>query len=147
MATPTPRILVPTDLSEASEHALGTALGLAERLDAEVELLAVVPKSQPLFPRNPDNRKAAERLDREEVEHAQRSLDGLAERSERITRTHVGHGTPHQVILECAKERAVEFIAMGTTGHSLAGRVLLGSTIERVLRHSHCPVLAVPRLS
>ena len=59
MAAPASRIVVPTDFSEASDHALDTAVDLAARIDAEVELLAVVPKSEPLFPRYPDNRDAA----------------------------------------------------------------------------------------
>ena len=144
MATSGSRIVVPTDFSDASNHALDAALKLAERIDAEVELLVVVPKSEPLFPGNPDNREAAARLDREEVDQAQTALDTLAQRDERICRTHVGHGTPYKAILEYAEERDVEFIVMGTTGHSLAGRVLLGSTTERVLRHGRRPVLVVP---
>ncbi len=144
MATPASRIVVPTDLSEASDHALTTALELAKRIDAEVELLVVVPSSEPLFPHNPDNREAAARIDREEVERAQEALDTLARRDERITHTRVGHGTPYKVILEYAEERGAELIAMGTMGHNFAGRILLGSTTERVLRHGHCPVLVVP---
>lgn len=144
MALPDSRIVVPTDFSDASDHALETALKLAERIGAVVELLVVVPKSEPLFPRNPDNRKAAARIDHEEVEGAQAALDTLAQRDERISRTHVGHGTPYKAILEYAEERGAEFIVMGTTGHNLAGRVLIGSTTERVLRHGHCPVLVVP---
>lgn len=144
MAAPTSRIIVPTDFSDASAHALETTLGLAERIGAEVELLAVVPRSDPLFPRNPDNREAAARIDREEVERAQNALDEIAQRDARISRTHVGHGTPYEVILEYAEERGAEFIAMGSTGQSFAGRMLLGSTTERVLRHGRFPVFVVP---
>lgn len=147
MATPTSRIVVPTDFSEASEHALSTALDLAERLGAEVELLTIVPKSDPLFPRNPDNRKAAERIAREEAEDAQAALDALARQHEGSALTHVAHGTPHQAIVEYAEECGARLIVMGSTGHGLAERVLLGSTTERVLRQSRCPVLVVPRPS
>ena len=144
VATSGSRIIVPTDFSDASVHALETALKFAERLGAEVELLVVVPKSEPLFPHNPENRKAAARIDQEEVERAQAALDAVAEQHGQVASTHVGHGTPYEAILECAEERGAELIVMGTTGHNFAGRMLLGSTTERVLRHGQRPVLVVP---
>jgi nucleotide-binding universal stress UspA family protein len=53
-------------------------------------------------------------------------------------------GDPVSAILTAAKEEEVNLIAMPTAGHHGFLDALRGSTTERVLRHSTCPVLAVP---
>lgn len=50
-------------------------------------------------------------------------------------------GRPDQVIVEVARERAVQLIAMVTHGWSGLRDVLMGSTAEQVLAHAPVPVL------
>ena len=47
-------------------------------------------------------------------------------------------------ILCLARARAVSLIVMGTHGRRGFDHLMLGSVTERVLRHSPCPLLAVP---
>ena len=54
-------------------------------------------------------------------------------------------GYPPDVILEYASHEPIDLIAMGTHGRSGLGRLLLGSTAERVLATAPCPVLTVRR--
>lgn len=144
MTSPSPTLLIPIDFSEPSEVALTRGIELAERLGATVELIYVAPKMTPLFPRYAPNRQAVERLEKEETDQARAALEKLRERSELIVKTSVLRGTPHEVITSYAEKTRAELIVIGTTGHSLAGTVVIGSTTERVLRHTSVPVVVVP---
>lgn len=53
-------------------------------------------------------------------------------------------GPIDQEILQAAKERRADLIVMATEGRHGFLDALRGSTTERVVRHSKCPVLAVP---
>ena len=59
---------------------------------------------------------------------------------------HTSHRTGDIVsqILQCEKEEKADLIVMATQGHTGFLDALRGSTTERVLRNSQCPVLAVP---
>jgi nucleotide-binding universal stress UspA family protein len=52
-------------------------------------------------------------------------------------------GAPAKVILEIARAKHADLIAMGTHGRSGIEHALLGSVAERVLREAPCPVLCV----
>ena len=70
----------------------------------------------------------------------------------RTTRTHplrrvqavVTEGTPADEILKTARRRRADLIVLGTRGAGNVARLLLGSTVQRVLRRTRVPVLAVP---
>ena len=53
-------------------------------------------------------------------------------------------GEPHNLIVDWSKEHGVDLIVMSTHGRSGVPRMVLGSVTEKVLRHSACPVLAIP---
>ena len=53
----------------------------------------------------------------------------------------VGH--PVEEILEAATKEKSELIVMGTRGHGLIGRTLVGSIAQRVVSESNIPVLLV----
>lgn len=53
-------------------------------------------------------------------------------------------GKPSQVILKVAKEINADLIVMGTRTHSSIGKLLMGSTAQKVLQSSTIPVLVVP---
>ena len=50
-------------------------------------------------------------------------------------------GAPGETILDTARERNVDFIAMGSEPRSSAARMLLGSIAMDVVHHAPCPVL------
>jgi nucleotide-binding universal stress UspA family protein len=52
-------------------------------------------------------------------------------------------GKPHQEILQEATERGVDMIVMATHGHTGVEHILFGSTAERIVRNSQCPVLTI----
>jgi nucleotide-binding universal stress UspA family protein len=142
------RILLPTDFSESARHALTYATSFAREYKAEVLLLHVVENltvgyASDLFPV-----PMAEVFD-EISGYAKVELGKLATevRTKGITvREQVVQGKPSLEILRIAREEAVDMIVLGTHGKGLLDQALFGSTAERVLRKSPCPVLTV-RLS
>lgn len=52
-------------------------------------------------------------------------------------------GDAHAEIVQLAEERGADLIVMATHGRNFFSHAVMGSTTERVLRRSPCPVLAV----
>jgi len=52
-------------------------------------------------------------------------------------------GNPGQEIVKAAKKEKAQLIVMGTHGHGLLGRALLGSVAQNVLTECEIPVLLV----
>lgn len=61
--------------------------------------------------------------------------------------TTVGVGSPAAEIVRYASERPADLIVLGSHGHGLIRRFMLGSVADRVIRHATCPVLVVPHHS
>ena len=139
------RILVPLDFSDTSTRALEQAKSVAERFNATIELLHVVPNpyipdASPFYTPLP-----ADFLD--EVERdARKRLDEsltLAERDRFKARRVVIVGDPLTEIVEHATREKVDLIVMGTHGRRGVAHLFLGSVAERVVRTAPCPVLTV----
>lgn len=137
MTLPT-KILVPIDLSPASEEALAYARSLAARVGATIELLhAVDPRGVDglLGPADPTVWHGV--LDR-----AQARLEALAAAGEAGT---VIEGRPADIIIDHAHAARADLIVIGSVGRSGVTRFLLGSVAEEVVRGAPCPVLVVRR--
>ncbi len=52
-------------------------------------------------------------------------------------------GSPHAELLAAAKKEKAQLIVMGTHGHGLLGRALMGSVAQRVVSDCDMPVLLV----
>lgn len=135
-ALPYRRILVPTDLSEASRRAFALAAILARGFEAEVVAVHVarVPVKRALT-------GVAEAVEAAVPTDAtlRRFLDpefaGLAV----ACRTPLGEAWDQ--IVEAARVEKADVIVMSTHGHDSLGDRVLGSHTERVARHAPCPVL------
>jgi universal stress protein A len=53
------------------------------------------------------------------------------------------HGNPYEEIVKAAKQFGVDLIIIGSHGYTGWGRLVLGSTAERVMQYAPCPVLVV----
>jgi nucleotide-binding universal stress UspA family protein len=133
-------ILLPVDGSEGSERAEEFALELAERYGGEVHLFHVVDTrlvSEPALSSMElvtDDAEAAAMELLDEIE--ERATDRNLEVSSRCC-----HGTPHDEIIEYADDIDADVIVMGYQGQSHEERI--GSVVDRVLRQTDRPVLAV----
>jgi nucleotide-binding universal stress UspA family protein len=140
------KILVPTDMSEFSEHALRYACEFARRFDAELHLLNVVQDVVAMVPEPGMAFPAPGEYMHELQQASEQALDKLPDpdwvggvsvvRDVRI-------GTPFVEIVRYAKAVEIDLIVIGTHGRSGLAHVLLGSTAERVVRKAPCPVLSV----
>ena len=55
----------------------------------------------------------------------------------------VAYGRPFAEIINYAREKSIDLIIMGTHGRGAVAHMLLGSTVEKVVRKAPCAVLTV----
>jgi nucleotide-binding universal stress UspA family protein len=139
------RILVPLDFGEPAGHALDHAIAIAERFEASLDLLHVVPNPYVDDPSGLYLPLPPTYLN-ELVAEAQKRLRGAftpADQERFSVRAIVKVGDPVVQIVEYARVESIDLIAMGTHGRSGAAHLFLGSVAERVVRTAPCPVLTV----
>ena len=143
------RILVPTDFSESSERALKYAVRFGRPYKAEIVVLHVFHLKEYL----------ALLSQRDDVDSGtanqvlEASKNGAIEKLEDLVRR-LGDkdvvllpvlliGVPFEEIVRYAVEREIDLIVMPTHGRTGLAHFLLGSTAERVISHSDCPVVVI----
>lgn len=140
------KILVPTDMSDFSEHALRYGCEFARRFEAELHLLnvvqdvvAMVPEPGMAFPAPGEYMRELQQASHEALEKIPDPewVEGVS-----IVRE-IRVGTPFVEIVRYAKAVDIDLVVIGTHGRSGLAHVLLGSTAERVVRKAPCPVLSV----
>ncbi|HEY4175458.1 MAG TPA: universal stress protein [Kofleriaceae bacterium] len=135
-------ILVPTDFSLASYHALDYAVALARELKATLHLVHAINLSQPeltatLSDEMFDSLRRGAYL---QLERVASSRTGAVFGSMRVFMN-----DPRECILEVAKAVGAQLIVMGTHGRRGLARLFVGSVTEHVVRFASCPVLSVPQ--
>ncbi len=141
------KILVPLDFSNLANDALPYATLLAAKLGAEVILLHVVEKF-------PIDYLLGGGLTNEVfvpmMKQAEADLEGIAQSLDDLAKfkisTSVREGSPYEEICHAAKALEVDLVVLTTHGYTGLKQFWLGSTAERVVRHSPCPVMSVREL-
>ena len=131
------RVLIAVDGSECARRAAAFGLELASAYGATVDVLHVVTgdaAGRDVGGTEVDPRQRGERF----LDDVASSVEGVA------VETHLLEGRPGRVIVDQAEERDADLLVMGRRGRSGLGERLLGSVLERVLRRTAVPVLAVP---
>ncbi|RQG91419.1 universal stress protein [Natrarchaeobius halalkaliphilus] len=128
-------VLIPTDGSDGTRRSIVHGLTIAERFDATVHALSVVPEGPLGTLESEEATPAAHRA----VDH----VAATAKRSGLEAVTAVDHGVPHEEILSYADEHGIDMIVMGTQGRTGLDRVLVGSVTERVVRMADVPIVTV----
>jgi nucleotide-binding universal stress UspA family protein len=136
-------ILVPTDGSEPANAAVEHAIAIAQKAGARVHAVSVVDVSN--VTASPTYTLPSEVIGEleEESEKMAESVASQARAAGLDAVTEVREGFAARTLLDYAEENDVDVVAMGTAGRTGLDRYLLGSTTERVIRHSDVPVLAV----
>ena len=140
-----PGILLTTDLSEESRRAFAPVRALAQKLQLDVTLCAVM--EEPLVGAAPGGVFAAVPDRERQRADWQRALDDAAAALGRdvCTAAVVREGADVvRAICDAARACGAQYIAMATHGRSGLRRLLLGSVAEGVVRHAHVPVLLYP---
>lgn len=145
-------ILVPLDGSLLAELALQTAVPLAQENQGNIVLLQITTAQMPVVMTTPEMVAYDIRFsDYATNDIEMLSHDYLTRIRANMCRTfkdvkwhiRVEEGDAASMIVDVAQEENADLIVMSTHGRSGVGRWLLGSVTEKVLRHAHCPVLAV----
>ena len=125
-------ILVATDLSEESFRALAYVVPLEERFDATINLVHAYNSEVQHF------LSPAELTRR--FQHEMRRRFGRLIAPEEC---HILRGHPWRQITALAAEVNADLIVAATHGRTGLKHFMLGSTAEKIVRHSPCPVLIV----
>ena len=136
------KILVTTDFSAVSDHALDFALSLARRYDARIYLAHVI---------TPDPFQFAE------PQLAQATYEKVRQAAEEgITDILISgklRGVPHEVLMEegnvwpvleqLVRKHEIDLVVTGTHGRGKVQKLLIGSVAEEIFRKADCAVLTV----
>ncbi|OZI63602.1 universal stress protein [Bordetella genomosp. 11] len=131
-------ILLATDLSARGDRALDRALLLARQFGTSVIALHVIDSQVRALPT--PQRPAAER-ESQARRALLRDLDGVDAGVEIMVRC----GDPVRLLQQVAEERRCGLIVAGVARDETLGRILLGTTVEKLVRISSTPILVVKR--
>jgi nucleotide-binding universal stress UspA family protein len=136
-------VLVPIDFSTTSLEAIECALPLIKRFGADLHLVHVFELDYPLssmvaMPLIVPELEVGKRVRRHLKDVARKYSMEL--RHENI---HSVRGRPFEEICRLARELGIDLIVTSTRGNTGLKHLALGSTAERVVRYSPCPVLVV----
>ena len=141
---PTPgfeKLLVATDGSEFSKAAVQEAITIASACSSILSVLLVFEVSAEV--------ELWDVLSTERLEKQMRNyLEGIKAKAVRAgvkcdVILHLGD-EPYKLIVAEAKKRKISTIVMGSHGRTGLTRLMMGSTVQRVIGHAPCKVLVVP---
>jgi len=141
------RILVATDLSEQADRAVLAADALADRDNARLGVVHVMPNLQPLsmlFPQGvAKGALDSAALERRAGEIVQERVAKLAKRPPETIDVFVDAGTDYAAIVKHAETWKADLVVVGSHGHTGMTRALMGSVSEKVVRYAHTNVLVI----
>lgn len=141
------RILWADDGSKASENALNISECIARLYDSEIIGLYVNYVFYPITPNYAYYKeyidKAADRNKREFLKRFREIDNKLSKKNIKFT-DNIIRGDVPDTVRSVARDKKVNLIAIGNTGHGFISRMLVGSNALKILKASDAPVLAVP---
>jgi nucleotide-binding universal stress UspA family protein len=136
------KILVPTDFSEYSQHAVKYAVALAQSFKAKLYVVHVWDQSIAVGPTETFHTEIWVEAEKSEKERLNQVTQRL--RTEGIDAEPVFvSGTAYIEIVKTAKELDVDLITLATHGRTGLSHLVFGSTAEKIIRLAPCPVLVV----
>jgi nucleotide-binding universal stress UspA family protein len=138
------KILFPADGSKFSKKALAFLVTHDTLAGDDGEL--VVLNVQPPVPPRVKSLVGADNVHSYHQEEAQKVLvpiERFLQRHNIAFRTSWVVGSPAKEILKAAKREKVDMVIMGTHGHGLLGRAIMGSVAQNVVTELEIPLLLV----
>jgi nucleotide-binding universal stress UspA family protein len=136
------RILLATDFSPASEHAVDFALEFARQHSSQLFVVhALEPELRRSVPLDPLPRE----LNRQRIE-AERHMNSLENdpRMKAVSQhVRLRSGKAWEVLAAMTQSEEVDLLIVGTHGRGYLKKLALGSVAEEVLRRVDCPVITV----
>ena len=142
------KILLATDGSETSMRAANIAVSIGKKAGATVTAVYVVDVHRlaqlPGYAAMPGIKDNLMELMFKEGSEALEEVEDMARDAGVAYERVVAEGDPGEELLKLCRDPGFDLIVLGTIGKSGLKRFLLGSVAEKVVRHSHVPVLVVP---
>lgn len=151
-------ILYATGLGPGAPYVFRYALSLARQYQANIVIVhgiePLTPFGQSLVEQYLSHGQSVE-MHRKAQETVKAALNGrlvelcatecstATECQKLVSSIRVVDGYPAQVILDAARECAVDLIVMGAHSHTAIGEMIVGSTTRKVLHNATLPVLVV----
>jgi len=138
-------ILFPTDFSQGARAAMDYAISLAQDYKARLILLYVIQDISIAEWYIPSSIAAADLVEDMQKSATREMEKWAAEAAVKVKSVEkdVVRGVPFVEIIRTAKEKNADMIVIGTHGRTGIDHMLFGSTAEKVVRKSPCPVLTV----
>jgi len=140
-------IVVAVDLSDTCAETIAAALTIARDPHPRIHLLHVVTDVFRTYGTVEAPGVDWAGVQREVIEQARNELIGLAAACKLdplYVTVAVEAGDTTSEILRYAEAQGARLLILGSHGHGIIRRFMLGSVAERVLRLAKCPVLLVP---
>lgn len=133
------RIMVTTDFSDHSKQAFPVAMEIAQKAQAKLDLVNVMPYD-PQHEEEPESSKKQLREQRLKV-LAKEEMHQMGDLLE--TKLITSEDTPHEAIIKYNQEDPYDLIIMSTVGRTGIDYLMMGSTTANVARHIQSPLLSV----
>jgi len=138
-------VLLPTDGSNLSEDAVRMGVQLAKTVNAKVTGFHVMPEFHVFTYKTEMLEDTKKEFAKDSKAHAAQYLSVIEKAAKAAGVTcdvaSASHDHPHEAIIRVAKQRGCDLIVMASRGRKGMQGVLLGSETQKVLTHSHIPVL------
>ncbi|MCB9030144.1 MAG: universal stress protein [Deltaproteobacteria bacterium] len=147
------KILVTTDFSDDSKNAFDLSSYEEKMEGSDITLLSVIEETEipvALYRYIP-NPESITNYKEELIADTKKKLEDIAKGSFhkedvdcQVVMTDAGAANE---ICDFAKRGGYNLIVMASHGRGATGSLLLGSVVQKVLRHAPCPVLVVPKVA
>jgi nucleotide-binding universal stress UspA family protein len=138
------RILVGSDFSSDSILAVQYGLSLAQEFQSDLHLVHVIPPIHKNLPKHViETRERFQQDFREELLEKLKDMVPKEAFNWCTPKMTLLAGDPHEELIKYAVVQGMDLIVLGVRGHSLVETLFVGSTTDRVVRRSLCPVLTV----
>ena len=143
-------ILCPVDMHPRSKMALRKAINIAHQFNSKIVLLSIheefISKKQMIMSRVSvsslgDEFKKIATEAKNDMKNLVKELEADDIKCEYILRD----GIPADIIVKLSNEMDIDLIVMGTNGRDSLSDYIVGSTTQKVVEKSKCPVLVMPK--
>lgn len=140
------RIILPVDFMHQSDILINGAIEFAKKMNGTLHLIHIAPTDIG-FAIGDMGFQYFPEIEQNEIRQELQQLRDMEEyiKSQGVECDHIlKQGIAKETILEYAKEKNADYIAMGSHGRSGIYDIVIGSLTKEITKSSHIPVLVIP---
>lgn len=136
-------LLIATDLSHQSDIVVHYGLDFARLFGAHAEIAYVLPAGEYALAGADGLMAGREAARRDLLELKSRLRRNADYDDDTKHQLNLLEGPVAECLLQCARDKKIDLLIVGTHGRGGLGKIVLGSVAEKVFRHSPVPVLTI----